>query len=82
MKNTNRYFTYYCLNYDCAIDFIQFKTYIRRETYETLAPDNILQNESIKCKLYLLTDLLKTPSYTSLTLLNVWSSLYIIHLIK
>lgn len=38
--------------------------------------------DTIKSKLYLLKDLLKIPSYTPQTLLNVWSTLYITHLIK
>lgn len=40
-----------------TVQHILFKTYVRKETYETLAPNNTLQNESTKCKHCLLTDL-------------------------
>lgn len=39
-----------------TVQHILLKTYPRKETYETLAPNNILQNESTTCKHCLLTD--------------------------
>lgn len=34
-----------------TVQHILFKTYIRKKTYGTLEPNNILQDESDKCKL-------------------------------